>query len=139
MQCGLEDCVLAPGCCITGLMTFSKMLLKHVPVRALGFFCCAAVLPLAAALGHAAAAPGSHLLRPTDLRCDDKSEPLAVADAHPEFSWQLTAASPGLHSVSESAYRIQVTADSRGARSPREVLWDSGIVSSSAIFGIVYV
>src|SRR5580692_9064095 len=128
MQCGFEDCVDVPGCCITGLMIFSKMLMKHAPVRALGFFCCAAVLSFAAALANAAAAPGSHLLRPMDLRCDDKSEPLAVADAHPEFSWQLEAASPGLHSVSQSAYRIRVTTDSSGARAARGVVWDSGVI-----------
>ena len=74
-----------------------------------------------------------------DLRCDDQSEPLAVADAHPEFSWQLAAASPGLHSVSQTAYRVQVTEDSRSARSPRAILWDSGVVSSPATFGIAYI
>ena len=77
-------------------------------------------------------------MRPTDLRCNDKSEPLAVADLHPEFSWQLTAASLGLHSVSQSTYRIQVTAEARGDRGARAVVWDSGVVSSPATFGIVY-
>src|ERR1700691_1354554 len=121
MRCGFEDCVDAPGCCITGLMTFFAMVMKSAPVRAGGFICCAILLSLVAALAHAASTPGSHLLRPTDLRCDDKSEPLAVADAHPEFSWQLEAASPELHSVSQSAYRVRVTADPRGSRSPRAV------------------
>jgi hypothetical protein len=100
-------------------------------IRRAAFLCVAGSLA-------AAAAPLSHLLRPTDLRCDGKSELLAVADAHPAFSWQLVASSPALHSVSQSAYRIEVTADSRSARSSRSFLWDSGIVSSSATFGIVY-
>jgi hypothetical protein len=120
-------------------MTFSAMFLKHSPARARGSICGATLLWLAAALTHAASSvPASHLLRPTDLRCDGKSEPLAVADAHPEFSWQLAAASTGLHSVSQSAYWIQVTADARRAESPRKILWDSGIVSSAATFGIAY-
>lgn len=72
-----------------------------------------------------------------ELRCDNRSEPLAVADAHPEFSWRL-AASAELHSVNQSAYRIQVTADSRGARAARAVVWDSGVISSAATFGITY-
>lgn len=66
------------------------------------------------------------------------NQPLAVADAHPEFSWQLAASSPALHSVIQSAYRIQVTADSRGARSPSKILWDSGEVSNGTTFGVAY-
>ncbi len=144
MRCGFEDCVDAPGCCITGLMTFYAMFMKHVPVCRGRFVRCAAHLWLAVALAHAASTPGSHLLRPTDLRCDDKSEPLAVSDAHPGLSWQLAASSPTLHSVSQSAYRIQVISDSFAGRSPRAipwdrgVLWDSGVVFSSATFGITY-
>ncbi len=119
-------------------MTFNALFLKRTSAGARGFISGAAVLWFAAALAHATSIPGSHLLRPTDLRCDDKSEPLAVADAHPEFSWQLAASSPELHSVSQSAYRIQVTADGRGAQSPRKIVWDSGVVSSAATFGIDY-
>ena len=73
-----------------------------------------------------------------NLRVNGASDPLAVADAQPEFSWQLVASSPALHSVSQSAYRIQVIADSHSARSPRAILWDSGVVSSAATFGILY-
>ena len=95
-------------------------------------------MSLAVALAHAASNSRSHLLRPTNLRCDDKSEPLAVAEAHPEFSWQLAVASPGLHSVSQSAYRIQVTEDARGDREARAIVWDSGVITSAATFGIAY-
>jgi hypothetical protein len=120
-------------------MTFYAMFLKHAPNRARGFIYGATLLWLVAALAHAASsAPASHLLRPTALRCDGKSEPLAVADAHPGFSWQLASSSPALHSVSQSAYRIQVSADARRAQSPRKILWDSGVVSSAATFGIAY-
>ena len=120
-----------------GLMTFFAMLLKRAPIRACAFICGATVLWLAATLAHAAPS-GSHLLRPTDLRCDGKSEPLAVADAHPEFSWKLAASSAALHAVSQSAYRIQVTVDARRAQLSGTILWDSGIVYSAATFGIAY-
>ncbi len=119
-------------------MTFFAMFLKRAPDRAGGFICCAILSLLAAALAHAGSAHGSHLLRPTDLRCDDKSEPLAVADMHPEFSWQLAAASSTLHSVSQSAYRIQVLTDDRDARAARAAVWDSGVISSTATYGIAY-
>ncbi len=119
-------------------MTFSAMFLKRALAGTRGFIFSVAVLGISAALAHAASTPGSHLLRPTDLLCNDTSEPLAIADAHPELSWQLAASSPELHSVSQSAYRVQVTKDSHSARSARAILWDSGIVSSAATFGIAY-
>jgi hypothetical protein len=121
-----------------GLMTFSKMFLKHASVCVRGCISGAVALWLAAALTLAASTPGPHLLRPIDLRCDDASEPLAVADAHPEFSWQLAASSPALHAVSQSAYRIQVTVDARGARAARATVWDSSVISGPATFGIAY-
>lgn len=119
---------------MTGLMTFYTTILKHARVGAWIFG--ATLLWLAAGLAYAASA--SHLQRPTDLRCDDKSEPLAVADAHPEFSWQLAASSPALHAVSQSAYRIQVTTETAGAKTQRAVVWDSGTVASAATFAIAY-
>src|ERR1035438_4765597 len=48
-----------------------------------------------------------HLLAPSALHFAGISEPLAVTDAQPVFSWQLTAARPELHSVAQTAFRIQ--------------------------------
>ncbi len=83
-------------------------------------------------------ASASHLLRPAALRCDGKSELLAVDDAHPRFSWQLSTASPSLHGVSQSAYRVQVAAGDGDFDAPEKVLWDTGVVASSAASGIAY-
>ncbi len=79
---------------------------------------------------------GSHLKAPVALRCDDKSRPVAIAEAHPEFSWELEASSPTLHGVKQTAYRIQVA--ERGFDSARAILWDSGVVASSATQGVNY-
>ena len=103
---------------------------------------CGAALILAAWFHAGAGAAGAaHLLRPSALRCDGKSEPAAVAHAHPEFSWRLAAASPALHGVSQSAYRIQVAA-SEGSFAPVEgaqgILWDTGKIASAATAGIAY-
>ena len=86
------------------------------------------------------AAEAPHLLRPTALRCDGKSEPLSIDDAHPEFSWQLTAASPSLHGVTQSAYRVEVAdAERDSATAPAgKILWDTGVVSGAAIAGVAY-
>ena len=78
----------------------------------------------------------AHLQAPGELRCDHQSEPLAIADTQPDFSWQLDASSPALHSVKQSAYEIQVAASERGLTAPP--LWDSGIVHTSASSGIEY-
>ncbi len=86
---------------------------------------------------HAAQRPSaSHLAKPVDLRCAGQSGPLAVADVHPEFSWELAASSAALHGVKETAYRIQVA--NRAFTSAREIVWDSGVVQSAAISGIEY-
>jgi hypothetical protein len=139
MRLQFEDCNITPECCITGLMTLFAILLRHSPVSVRRFDGYVILVWLAGSLAAAAApASASHLKPPLDLRCNGNIEPLAVADAHPAFSWQLAASSPQLHSVTQSAYRIQVLSDSVAARSPRAVLWDSGTVSSSATFGIVY-
>jgi hypothetical protein len=94
-----------------------------------------------AAILHAADIPhagASHLLRPSALRCDGSSEPLAVDDAHPEFAWRLSVASPALHGVDQSAYRIQVAAGDESFASAKDILWDTGVVAGSATAGIAY-
>ena len=77
----------------------------------------------------------SHLLPPTALLCDRQSDPLAIADAQPDFSWQLNASSPVLHSVSQSAYEIQVAGSELGLVAP---LWDSSTVHAGTASGIAY-
>ena len=77
----------------------------------------------------------SHLLPPTALLCDLQSDPLAIADAQPDFSWQLNASSPALHSVSQSAFEIQVAGSELGLVAP---LWDSSTVHSGTASGIAY-
>src|SRR5580658_5825095 len=79
---------------------------------------------------------GSDLKAPIGLRCDDKSHPMAIAEAHPGFSWELQASSPALHGVKQTAYRIQV--GEHGFDSARAILWDSGVTASSATRGVEY-
>jgi ABC-type arginine transport system ATPase subunit len=50
--------------------------------------------------------PISHLLRSCDLRCDGRSEPLAIADEHPEFSWQLAASSTASAALHSEPFRM---------------------------------
>jgi len=87
---------------------------------------------------HTPPTTAAHLFPPSELRCADQSEPLAVADAHPEFSWQLSASSTTLHGVNQTAYQIQIAESEQNLTQADSVLWDSGIVHASDTSGIVY-
>lgn len=96
-------------------------------------------LLLVSSLAHAASGSSvSHLAGPFDLRCSGKSEPLAVLETRPVFSWQLAAKSPVLFGVFQSAYRIQVIPANDSFVASKAILWDSGVVTGSATSGIVY-
>ncbi len=103
--------------------------------------CLASTLPALVSTAGASQAASSRAavgdLRPaTELRCAGQREPLAVAEATPDFSWRLQVSSDQLHGVAQSAYQIQV-ADSRVG--PGKALWDSGIVHSAATAAVTYV
>jgi alpha-L-rhamnosidase len=97
-----------------------------------------AVFVLVCSSSLSAAAADSHLWRPADLRCAGESEPLAVAPSQPELSWRLAAPAPDPHSVSQSAYQIQVTKQIGHDADFSSPLWDSGQVHSPATFGVLY-
>jgi hypothetical protein len=80
----------------------------------------------------------SHLLAPTALRCAKQTNPLAVADGKPEFSWQLAASYPALHGVAQTAFEIQVAVGRLDSSRAGDSIWDSGFVHSNEIAGIRY-
>jgi hypothetical protein len=135
----VAHCVTQAGCCITVMMNSRACFLSLFHRLSRCTFALALCAWFAVAL-HAAPGPHSgepHLLRPSTLRCDEKSEPLAVAEMHPTFSWHLSTASPSLHGINQSAYRIQVVSANKSFVTAN-ILWDSGVVASSATSGIVY-
>jgi hypothetical protein len=75
---------------------------------------------------------GSHLSAPTDLRTAGMSEPLAVTEAKPEFSWRDTEAAPSLHGVKQAGYQMRIAASSRDLAAEKALLWDSGKVAGDA-------
>ena len=64
----------------------------------------------------------------TDLRVENRPEPLAIAEEHPRFAWRLTS---GRRGVTQRSYRIVV-------RHRDDDLWDSGEVLSPSTSGIEY-
>jgi alpha-L-rhamnosidase len=80
------------------------------------------------AMSQTAARHISHLAAPTELRCEGESEPLAISDAKPEFSWKVQAASPLLHAVRQSGYQIRIATHDRTLIAGQGLFWDSGKV-----------
>ena len=68
--------------------------------------------------------------RITDLRVEHRTEPSAVEETHPSFSWKMESSVPGQR---QTAYRIKVRRTSDG-----RTVWDSGDVRDSLSTGIRY-
>ena len=68
--------------------------------------------------------------RITDLRVQNQTEPLAVEDRHPVFSWKMESDVRGAH---QRSYRIRVERESDGS-----TLWDSGEVQDGRSDNIRY-
>ncbi len=65
-----------------------------------------------------------------DLRVEHGTEPLAIEEAHPAFSWKMESTQKG---QKQTAYRIRVRRESDG-----RLVWDSGDVQDSLSTGIRY-
>ena len=85
--------------------------------------------PLVAAIS--LVSPAVAGLTPTHLKCEYKTNPLAVGAARPRLSWWVESAERG---QKQTAYRILA-----GSRPGASDLWDSGKVSSSETLHIPYV
>jgi alpha-L-rhamnosidase len=70
-------------------------------------------------------------LRPAQLRCEYRVNPLGIDVLQPRLSWVLEAVDPKARNLKQSAYQVVVTT---GAG----VLWDSGKVDSDQSIHVVY-
>ena len=70
-------------------------------------------------------------LRPAELRCEYRVNPLGIDVVQPRLSWVLEATDPKAHNLKQSAYHIVVT-------SGANTLWDTGKVVSDQSIQIVY-
>lgn len=70
-----------------------------------------------------------------ELRTDNVVNPLGIDNPTPALSWQLTGRVNGQR---QSAYRILVAQQPGDLRSGRDLLWDSGKVTSDESVGIPY-
>lgn len=77
-------------------------------------------------------------LRPVDLRCEYRVNPLGVDVAAPRLSWELEATIPGARGLSQSAYQILVAASEEKLARNQGDLWDSGKVAGETSIQVAY-
>src|SRR5690242_16500682 len=71
--------------------------------------------------------PAAAALRPVNLRCEYRKDPLGIDVAQPRLSWMLEAIDAKARNQKQSAYQVVV-----------EGLWDSGKVISDRSIHVVY-
>ncbi len=96
-------------------------------LRVLPFFVCGFGLLVGTA--------GAADLKPLNLRCEYRQDPLGVDIASPRLSWQLSSEVRG---AAQSAYEIVVASTPAKLQSAHPDLWDSGRVSSDQSVQIPY-
>ncbi|WP_165221750.1 family 78 glycoside hydrolase catalytic domain [Aquisphaera insulae] len=110
--------------------------------RAAGFACglAAAGFALAFALSPLIAAPARMAtedgpLKPAELKCEYRVDPMGLDAARPRLSWIVTSAGRG---QKQTAYQILVASDSAKLARDQGDLWDSGKVDGAHTIAIEY-
>ena len=70
-----------------------------------------------------------------DLKCDHLSDPLAIDNTTPRFSWILQSPRQG---AGQTAYQLLVASEKNRLTEEKADLWNSGKVVSNQSNGIVY-
>ena len=93
-------------------------------------------LVMAAAAGSLSMPPHpaqSRLAAPVELRISGVSEPLALAEKYPDFSWRVVAAESSLHAVSQSGYEIRIARNDADFAAGHALLWDTGKIAGQSM------
>ncbi len=84
------------------------------------------------------AAGGQGALRPIDLRCEYRTNPLGIDAVAPRLSWKLEALNPAARGLGQSAYRIlAASSEARLVRNNGD-FWDSGKVDQARSIHVAY-
>ena len=77
-------------------------------------------------------------VRPAQLRCEYRLNPLGIDVAKPRVSWVLAPADPQARGLKQSAYRILVASTSQNLVAGKGDLWDSGKTTSEQSIHVAY-
>jgi alpha-L-rhamnosidase len=84
------------------------------------------------------AAAGQGALRPVDLRCEYRTNPLGIDAPAPRLSWKLEATNPAARGLSQSSYRILAASSQTLLQRNEGDLWDSGKVTGDTSIQIAH-
>ena len=84
------------------------------------------------------AAFGAANIRPSQLRCEYRENPLGIDTAAPRLNWTVAATDAKRRGLRQTAYRVIVASAPEKLAAGQGDLWDSGKVPSGAFFNIVY-
>jgi len=77
-------------------------------------------------------------IKPVDLRCEYRREPLGLQDPQPRLGWGFQATNPKAKGQRQTAYQILVSTSPEGLNVGKARLWDTGRVDSSKCSMIPY-
>ena len=77
-------------------------------------------------------------VRPVDLKCEYRVNPLGIDVASPRLSWILLSSDRKARGVKQSAFRLLVASDSKKLAKEDGDLWDTGKVESSQSIQVAY-
>lgn len=86
----------------------------------------------------AVSAQGAGALRPTDLRCESRRDPVGIDAPQPRLSWVLEATSSRARGLSQTAYQVLVASDVRWLEPGKADVWDSGKMASDQSIHVGY-
>ena len=77
----------------------------------------------------------SRQIQVSNLKLEQMVKPLGVNVTQPRFSWQIASSAPDLV---QTTYQIQVAADPAELKAGKNLLWDSGVVTSDTSIWVSY-
>jgi len=78
------------------------------------------------------------VLRPMDLRCEYRKNPLGIDTLQPRLSWALEPTDPRVRGQRQTAYQILAASSEERLRSDQGDLWDTGEVKSDKSIHVPY-
>ena len=108
-----------------------NMMKRLLPALAASAICWLLGLP---ACNAAAAAS----LRPADLRCEYRVDPVGIDVTQPRLSWTLGAVAADARGLTQAAYQVLVASTPEKLAADQGDLWDSGKVESDQQLHIAY-
>ena len=71
----------------------------------------------------------------TNLKCENKINPLGIDEVQPQLSWLLKSSNKNLRGQKQTAYQILVSSSQNNLKNNISDLWDSGkVVSDKSVF-----